>query len=1195
MGSMTDHRRLVVDRIRKELLGPVGGEHELVVGRPSFRYITGMLFPQELDCDPSELRAVEQEIEDATGSEDPDEAPDATVAAAYDLLPSSMGISFYVEGSDELKVEAWAARYKRCSLKTLLEEFVATGARDSACATALDPFDLDARTVRAALGGVGDDVHDTVASALDLPFISCGGVSLNEHELIAKLRNFLESGLKDKSLANELRQVRIDPNTVSRIVSSGQLAVDAARSLEEHLGPWREPEVNGAVQWRRAPLPPEQVRIPIPTSGTTAVKEYPCLEGAAHISARFRSFGSGHLVTVTLRNAAEPQASMKADETVERMLFQAGFEVRTSPGAIGAYPDTRRLSLHPEDEELALTYSDRRTFGIGHGCAAIWREGTTCDGVEEIRAEVLPEHVVRGLTNDVALNDPVAERALDLAWLSDEGRTTEELSEALDAFLAAYAGWVEQQGREAERIGLTPPVERLLERQREAIERMRRGVETVVKGSPESFRAFQLAQRAMSIQFAWSARRRGGPFDLGKGSVDPIQDAELTARWYPFQLGFQLLVLESLENHQSADRDLVDLLWFPTGGGKTEAYLALAAFEMVHRRLRYQDPGPAVLMRYTLRLLTAQQFERSATLVGALETIRRRVPELGEAPFRLGLWVGGGLTPNRLTSDDANSPGALELVEELMEAEEPDNPFQLRQCPRCATRLVPRRKSPEEAYGVRADASSFCLNCPDERCELHEEIPASVVDEDLFRRPPTFLVGTIDKFARMVWDARSRSLLGLGGGLPVSLIIQDELHLITGPLGSIAGGYEAAIETVLACSGVSPKYLASTATIQRANEQCRSLYARSPFVFPPSGLRVDDSFFSREDRYAPGRLYFGIMGNGLYSSLTTLVQTSAAAAQAVLDVPAAEVRARDSYWTQVIYHNSKQELGKTTTMLRDDVRTRLELLEKHEEDRRVFENVEELSANLKGSMVAEAIERLEVEWQPGHPKEVIDAVACTNMISVGVDIGRLGIMLVKGQPKSTAEYIQATSRVGRDRNRPPGIVLTMFGQTRPRDRSHYETFQSYHQALYRYVEPSSVTPFSPRARDRTLHAALVLALRQKLEWVDEDRAGDLDPSETQQREIVEFLKERIGRACRPDDRTVVQAELAHRIDEWLELAAANRVPGLRFKGGAQFHALLRQFDDRSNRGKWATLNSMRHVDGETPFVVLGQGVTNNGE
>ena len=1195
MKSTPDYRRPVVERIRKELLGPAGGEHELVVGRPSFRYITGMLFPQELDCDPSELRAVEQEMDEATGSEDPDEAPDATVAAAYDLLPSSMGISFYVEGSDGLRVEAVAARYERCSLKSILEEFVATGTQDSSCAAALDAFDLDARTVRTALGDVGTEVHDAVIVALDLPFISVGGVQLNEQELISKLRSLVESGLDDEALSSELRQVRIDPNTVDRFVNSGQLSADDAQSLEAHLGRWRMPKIDGAVQWRRVPLPPGRVRIPIPAADTTAVTEYPCLEGAACVSARFRSFGPGHLVTVTLRNAAEPQTAMKADDTVEHMLFQAGFEVRTSPGAIGAYPDTKRLSLHPEDEELALAYRERRTFGIGHGCAAIWCEDNTGEGIKEIRAEVLPQHVVRGLTNDVVLDDPVAEKALDLAWLSDEGRTNQELSEALDAFVAAYAGWVGNQGQEAERIGLTPAVERLLKRQRLAVERMRRGVETVVKGSPYSFRAFQLAQRAMSIQFAWTSRRRGGPFDLGNGSVDPIQATELTAKWYPFQLGFQLLVLESLENHQSTDRDLVDLLWFPTGGGKTEAYLALAAFEMVHRRLRYQEPGPAVLMRYTLRLLTAQQFERTATLVGVLETMRRGLPELGETPFRLGLWVGGGLTPNRLTADSATSPGALELVGELMEAEEPDNPFQLRQCPRCATRLVPRQKSPENAYGVWADASSFRLNCPDERCELHEEIPASVVDDDLFHRPPTFLVGTIDKFARMVWDARSRSLLGLGDGLPVSLIIQDELHLITGPLGSIAGGYEAAIETVLACSGVSPKYLASTATIQRAKEQCSSLYARAPFVFPPSGLQVDDSFFSKEDRNAPGRLYLGIMGNGLYSSLTTLVQSSAAAAQAVLEVPVTDVRARDSYWTQVIYHNSKQELGKTTTMLRDDVRTRLELLESREEDRREFENVEELSANLKGSMVAEAIERLEVEWQPGRSEEVIDAVACTNMISVGVDIGRLGIMLVKGQPKSTAEYIQATSRVGRDKTRPPGIVLTMFGQTRPRDRSHYETFQSYHQALYRYVEPSSVTPFSSRARDRTLHAALVLALRQKLAWFNEDRAGELDPSEARQREVIEWLRDRISRSCRTDDRNDVETELDERIDEWLGLAAANRSPALRFKGGAQFPALLRQFDDRPNQGAWPTLNSMRHVDGETPFVVLGQGVKTDGE
>jgi ATP-dependent helicase YprA (DUF1998 family) len=650
-----------------------------------------------------------------------------------------------------------------------------------------------------------------------------------------------------------------------------------------------------------------------------------------------------------------------------------------------------------------------------------------------------------------------------------------------------------------------------------------------------------------------------------------------------------LVVLESLAGSESQDRETLDLLWFPTGGGKTEAYLALAAFEMALRRIRHGDAGAgtSVLNRYTLRLLTSQQFERAATLISVLELMRSAADSpLGSVPFRLGLWVGGATTPNRLDHDSDGSLGAKQLFERLLEDERPENPFQLRTCPYCGTRIIPTSKSGRESdYGVRVTSTAFTMFCPDARCPLHAEIPVSMVDEDLFKRPPTFLIGTIDKFARMVWDPRSRVFFGTDACLPPSLVIQDELHLITGPLGTIAGVYEAGIDTLLRQRGMTCKYVAATATIQRAPEQCRALYAREPAIFPAPGLDASDSFFSKEDTTAPGRTFVGAMGHGLYSSLTSLIQVSAAAAALPSEIPDSERAARDSYWTQVIYHNSRQELGKTTTMLRDDVRTRLAILQPDESTRREFDSVQELSANLKGAQVSEAIEQLQVEW----PSETaIDAIACTNMISVGVDIARLGLMIVKGQPKATSEYIQASSRVGRDRNRLPGIVVTLYSGTRPRDRSHYEAFQPYHQSLYRAVEPATVTPFSPPARDRALHAALVLTLRHALAWMEARDAGRFDPNADEQMRLIDALRLRLVRACRDDEQADVLKHLDGLVAEWRQKAAGGPPP-LSFSTAKQFRNLLVQFPgDGDAVDGWPTLNSMRHVDGEVAIQVRGE-------
>lgn len=1093
------YRDQVVVSIEKDLIGPAGGEFEEVKGQIFNRYLSGMLFPANLTAgavgqsDEPEL----EETEDETGGSD------NSLSMAYEALPASMGISFFVKKADNLVVRAEAGIYSK-------------------------------------------------------------------------------EGQENPKASDE----------------------DSEKS-----------EI-----WRRTPLgskdQPATVVLAVPEVGRSAKVVAPVFDGRAEISAIFRPRDDGHLVTVTMINPKNAEEGRYSEEYATATLFQCRFGVSVEEGAIGEYPTVHRLSRHEEDEILRFVYRNRKTFGIGHGCAATW-DPVAEDHVTEIVANPLPRLEVRGLTNDI---DVPAEalHGLNLRWLADPSRTPNEYGRTFEAFVAAYRVWIGKQKKYAE--ALDEPVRqaalKIVGRQEVAADRMERGIDCLtLAGRNPCFEAFKFAQQAMLRQFLWSGFARSGPHDVGTAPIEEIDpmDGPLdeSPKWRPFQLAFQLLSLESLQDEMSPDRETMDLLWFPTGGGKTEAYLALTSFEIARRRMVWGEAGggTSVWMRYTLRLLTSQQFERCATLVAVMETMRRsgEYDFLGSEPISLGLWVGADTAPNHLDSDGDRSPGARQLYDRMINESDPQNRFQLTVCPRCGTYIVPRVQSPDLShYGIEVTSHSFRMFCPDERCELHERIPVSVVDEDIYQRPPTVLIGTIDKFARMVWVPESQAFLGYGTievddrkieVMPPSLIVQDELHLINGPLGTIAGVYEAALDTAIRKKGLQkgPKYLAATATIQRAYEQVKALYGRDVLVFPPSGLDVEDSFFSKEDKSEPGRLYIGAMNNGLYSFITTLVQASGACAQAVkrldkgAENEAEAFLAIDSYWTQVVYHNSRQELGKTTTMLRDDVGVRLETLEPDKSTRRPFDNIEELSANLKGGEVRKALDNLGVNWPD---ENAIDALPCTNMISVGVDVSRLGLMIVKGQPKSTAEYIQASSRVGRDRKRPPGIVLTLFSAKRPRDRSHFETFQSYHQALYRLVEPATVTPFASPALDRTLHAALVLAVRQTLGWTDSKDAGRFDPANPDVASTIQLLKDRLKRACLPEQEPE-KAEALQRLDElinvWSRNASENRT-NLHFGPLRQFPHLMVHHPAARNgvSPPWPTLDSMRHVDGETRIQVNGE-------
>ena len=929
--------------------------------------------------------------------------------------------------------------------------------------------------------------------------------------------------------------------------------------------------------WLRRPIAERDQPERVTLEASSADSRTPVLDGRACLSVRWRPMPEGHLVTVSLLNAQEQAKPHPINPDLT--LHQVGFCCEAVDGAILEYPSVDFLSDDPEDQELRLLYRHAKTFAIGHGCAADWPHNPA-PIVEAVWTALVPEYEVPPVTHG---GDDTHE-ALCIAHLASEDLDQEELRGQLKAFAQPYRDWIGGLSRSVYELAkpLRPAAEIVLKRLEETMGRIDEGIETVTS-DPRVLRAFRLANRAILMQMRHSKDDLGGTRRVADSVVpqDIDYDSLTDYRWRPFQLAFILSVLPSVEDGSNDYRSVVDLIWFPTGGGKTEAYLGVAAFEIFLRRLRHGDrgAGTAVITRYTLRLLTTQQFQRASALACACELIRRsNKADMGGEPIGIGLWVGKKVSPN-------DRVAAVELFKEVLKDPQPKNPFQLESCPWCGTEIVPPRQVDDVSrYGIEAGSGIFKFFCPSTVCAFHEGLPVAVVDDELYAHPPTILIATVDKFAQLAWQAGGSAFFGNKGRyLPPTLIIQDELHLLSGPLGTIVGIYESAVELLCCLGEMTPKVIASTATIRRAPEQVAGLFGSEVRLFPPTGLDARDSYFSREDREEPGRLYVGVMAQS-HTTSTTTVSLASVLLQAPVELEL-EHNNLDAYWTLVAYHNSLRELGRTITQAHDDIPSRMEAAAPDNGSRRGLDsdNVVELTSNVSGQRLPGILRRLEKD---NSDSDEVSLLACTNMLSVGVDVSRLALMLVNGQPKSTSEYIQATSRVGR--SSVPGLVVTMLSVIRPRDRSHYEDFIPYHSALYRRVEPTSVTPFSLPSRERALHAALVVAVRHGAGLSAADAAGDFDPGRDDIRKIIVRLKERVSKVD-PLEAPDTVRHLDRRVREWSERAAAARASSesLWYNGVKQQRSLLENFGPVPSP-PWATLHSMRKVDGQCPIWVLGE-------
>ena len=584
-------------------------------------------------------------------------------------------------------------------------------------------------------------------------------------------------------------------------------------------------------------------------------------------------------LSVFLTNRREPRDSDSPDE--DEWLFQPRMTLTGTAGEPVFGPrliDERLLSRDEDLKSAELVYWNRPEYAVGHSCAAGWDDVAGHASVSRVWTDVLPVHELPRI--DARDDAPGTLDMRKLGGRDADGITGPELTSMLQPMLDAYREWIadledtvlpglrSQMGDE-----LTAKAWEHLERATLAADRIQQGIQ-LLEDDDLARRAFCFANRVMALQRIRSVIAA----DRRRGQEPPSAD-QVPARWRPFQLAFILLNLASIVDRNHPDRRTADLLWFPTGGGKTEAYLGLTAFVLAHRRIRPATPdhddmaGVSVLMRYTLRLLTLQQFQRATTLICAAEHLRVEEAVWGDAPFSIGLWVGQSATPN-------DFPSARDALNRLSEGLRPrkGSPVQLTSCPWCG-----------ETLGLqdhRADSDRECIDvtCPARDCVFSAQglgrLPVHVVDTEVYRHVPSLVIATVDKFARMPWKGQVQALFGRvnrycprhghlvraeahpnnhresrtvrGASVvnakelaPPDLIIQDELHLISGPLGTLVGIYETAVDALCSVSLdgalVGPKVIASTATIRSAKEQVGALFRRHLEIFPPQGLEATDS------------------------------------------------------------------------------------------------------------------------------------------------------------------------------------------------------------------------------------------------------------------------------------------------------------------------------------------------------------------
>jgi len=1110
-------RDIVINRVRKELIGP-GSDiflcnsdytDEIIEGKPLQRYFSAILFPKQIQSNPEDNGSgettEEESVVDNVGlvenetqndinqnADEPieeDEIDHTDTQAKYvskSFFPSHYGITFSTEKSCKtFKSQINFGNYSKAKYTDIKLPYQGGELHY------LEKFGLnqyvqyDEENKLLFQVGLLQRIKDKQINP-DYLFFSDALKSLRSETSndLGLLKSINKLFFKDKYKRND--------NKIELEISIDEILKSENQHLELKLSD--QPNCN-SEQWHKA------------------------LKDGLYLHLKIYSDSDKYFIKVVLENKCEIEKnkfSVSKEKVNQVSCFQT--EIFVKCANLLPFRDYKKhLFKTDEDKMLDYLYKNKLAFGIGHNTSCTWYNNESNEIPKWIKSTFLPEYDVKSQSSET---DKINSEILSIKKLSTYNSNSNEIISNLKQVAEAYRKWIDAENREA--LGNEFGLENI-EKCEVIYNRINTGIKHLEKNA-NALRSFQLANTAIYLQMFQSqlnfAEKKEGyevweqneniQYTYSEYGTKPFPN-NIEPAWRPFQLAFVLQSITSFVDEKCNERELIDLLYFPTGGGKTEAYLAVSAFLTFWRRLEFPENygGVNIIIRYTLRLLSAQQFERASKLILACEFIRNNFKDLGTERISIGFWVGSSSIPNEIRNSFGT--GAETKLNKLIEKFQKQtyntnrdvNPFQLSNCQWCNTKMISKINQNDASFQIghrisNSKLNSFCLNS---KCCFSEEkngLPIVLVDEDIYNRPPTILFATVDKFAMLAWKGEATNLFNQNANRKPDLIIQDELHLLNGTLGSLVGLFENAMLALCSTENQKPKIIASTATVKNVDKQILGLYGRGARIFPQYATNSDDTFFSKVIPESK-RKYIGVLPTGKTTVVTNL-QLLASLMYARLEIwqQSTNKEDADNFWTILSYFKSLKEIGRFANKINSELKPTVKQLQvrylndnyllANNYQKLSYRNVE-LTSRIPNEKIKKNLDKLDTQFDGSLEKhKSYDIVLATNMISVGLDVSRLGVMLMNGMPPNTAEYIQASSRVARKYE---GVVFTLYDPFNTRDISFYEDFVQFHKTFYKQVEPLSVTPFAENALDKMLFTMILAYFRHTTQYTANNMANAL--------------------------------------------------------------------------------------------------------
>ncbi|MFD2518224.1 helicase-related protein [Salinimicrobium flavum] len=1102
--SVKENRDIIVERVKKEIIGPGSDifqckedfRNEIIEGKPLQRYFSGILFPKQLQpngSDNGQEEMKEEDEDDLTDltsnlndgeikeievfEDDEDEKDKTDTQPKYTsntFFPSHFGITFAVNKScKNFKATINFGNYKKANFSEIKIAYSGEGIN------LLEQFGLSPFVTF-------DAENKTLTQSQKVPRTKDGKITPEYLHFQDCLKSLRQKTDKDFALYKVISKLffkdkyrRFD-NSITLNINVAEIEASLNNHLELKLS--EQPNCN-FENWNKE------------------MKE----SLVFHLK-MYSNYADKYYIKAVIENKVQipkDKFSLSKEKVNQVSCFQT--EIKIESEKLLPFRDYKtHLYKTDEDKMLDYLYREKLAFGIGHNTACTWENAQSPNTPQWIQSTFLPEYDVKSQSSET---DKIKGEILDIKNLTVYNTDTKSIITNLFKVSEAYKNWIEEERIKSgeNELGL-----KNIKKCEQIYRRINNGIK-LLSENEKALRAFQLANTAIYLQMFQTAQH----FNTKKEGFEVWERNEIlqhsfqdygkldfpsnrVPEWRPFQLAFILQCMASFVDENSQEKELIDLLYFPTGGGKTEAYLAVSAFLIFWRRIEYPKTydGVNIIIRYTLRLLSAQQFERASKMILACEFIRSNSKDLGDKKITIGFWVGKQTIPNRLI--DAQKK--LQSTQQKLNQGNTYvvNPFQLSNCQWCNTKVITRFSQKDSIYqiGHRVDRQlkSYCLNAACHFSEKNGGLPIVLIDDDIYSKPPTILFATVDKFAALAWKGESTALFNNGSNRKPELIIQDELHLLNGTLGSLVGLFENALLEL--CH--NPKIIASTATVKNVDKQILGLYGREAKVFPQFATNSDDTFFSKVINESK-RKYIGVLPTGKTTVVTNL-QLLASLMFARLEIwkKSTNKSDADSFWTLLSYFKSLKEIGRFSNKINSELKPIIKQLQvryliddfnsANNYNKLSYRNIE-LTSRIPNEKIKKNLDKLDIPFN-GNLKDhkAYDLVLATNMISVGLDVGRLGVMIMNGMPPNTAEYIQASSRVARKNK---GVVFTLYDPFNSRDLSFYEDFVQFHKTFYKQVEPLSVTPFAENALDKMLFTLILAYFRHTTPYTANEAANAL--------------------------------------------------------------------------------------------------------